>query len=229
MKINKKKLEESLLETITEDTDIAENDTTEEIPSIDDISSADIDEIATAVQAAAEEARRVEAERLAKEQAELEATIADLKMKDNLTDEEKDMLDDAVEDLATPLNDGIINVAAATAVAGKILAGDAKALEGYFEFLKGGCSMTPIELLKLCGLDMEKPDVVNEALDVFETLLDELAGFIDLFEVGEVTGGGALQNLQKETRALEGPEIADPLLSKVADDRRITGTDGDDW
>ena len=30
------------------------------------------------------------------------------------------------------------------------------------------------ELLKLCGLDMEKPDVVSEALDVFETLLDEL-------------------------------------------------------
>ena len=64
--------------------------------------------------------------------------------------------------------------AAATAVAGKILAGDKQALEGYFKFLKGGCSMTPIELLKLCGLDMEKPDVVNEALDVFETLLDEL-------------------------------------------------------
>ena len=64
--------------------------------------------------------------------------------------------------------------AAATAVAGKILAGDTQALEGYFKFLKGGCSMTPIELLKLCGLDMEKPNVVNEALDVFEALLDEL-------------------------------------------------------
>ncbi len=64
--------------------------------------------------------------------------------------------------------------AAATAVAGKILAGDTQVLDGYFKFLKGGCSMTPIELLKLCGLDMEKPDVVNEALDVFETLLDEL-------------------------------------------------------
>ncbi|MBQ5806336.1 MAG: oligoendopeptidase F, partial [Lachnospiraceae bacterium] len=64
--------------------------------------------------------------------------------------------------------------AAATAVAGKILAGDTQALEGYFKFLKGGCSMTPIELLKLCGLDMEKPNVVNEALDVFEAHLDEL-------------------------------------------------------
>ena len=64
--------------------------------------------------------------------------------------------------------------AAATAIAGRILAGDKEALDGYFKFLKGGCSMTPIELLKLCGLDMEKPDVLNEALNVFETLLDEL-------------------------------------------------------
>lgn len=64
--------------------------------------------------------------------------------------------------------------AAATAIAGRIITGDKEALDGYFRFLKGGCSMTPIELLKLCGLDMEKPDVVNEALDVFEALLDEL-------------------------------------------------------
>lgn len=64
--------------------------------------------------------------------------------------------------------------AAATAIAGRILSGDQEALDGYFRFLKGGCSATPIELLKLCGLDMERPDVVNEALNVFESLLDEL-------------------------------------------------------
>ena len=64
--------------------------------------------------------------------------------------------------------------AAATAIAGRILAGDKAVLEGYFEFLKGGCSKTPVELLKLCGLDMEKPDVVNEAMDVFEALLNDL-------------------------------------------------------
>lgn len=64
--------------------------------------------------------------------------------------------------------------AAATAIAGRILAGDQAVLRGYFEFLKGGCSKTPVELLKLCGLDMEKPDVVNEAMDVFEALLNDL-------------------------------------------------------
>lgn len=63
--------------------------------------------------------------------------------------------------------------AAATAIAGRILAGDQETLDGYFRFLKGGCSMTPVELLSLCGLDMEKPQVVNEALDVFEKLMDE--------------------------------------------------------
>lgn len=63
--------------------------------------------------------------------------------------------------------------AAAVAISSKILSGDKEALEGYFRFLKGGCSMTPIELLKLCGIDMERPQVVDEALDVFHELLDE--------------------------------------------------------
>lgn len=63
--------------------------------------------------------------------------------------------------------------AAATAIAGRILSGDKAVLEGYFRFLKGGCSMTPVELLRLCGLDMEETRVVEEALDVFDELLDE--------------------------------------------------------
>lgn len=63
--------------------------------------------------------------------------------------------------------------AAAVAISSKILSGDNEALEGYFRFLKGGCSMTPIELLKLCGIDMERPQVVDEALNVFHELMDE--------------------------------------------------------
>lgn len=56
----------------------------------------------------------------------------------------------------------------------RILAGDPETKEGYFRFLKGGCSRTPVELLKLVGLDMEEPEVVNEAVKVFEGLLDEM-------------------------------------------------------
>mgnify|MGYP001142986611 FL=1 len=65
---------------------------------------------------------------------------------------------------------------AAMAIARRILSGDEKTKEGYFRFLKGGCSKTPVELLKLVGLDMEKPDVVNEAMKVFEGLIKELEG-----------------------------------------------------
>ena len=63
---------------------------------------------------------------------------------------------------------------AAMAIARRILAGDPETKEGYFRFLKGGCSRTPVELLKLVGLDMEEPEVVNEAVKVFEGLLDEM-------------------------------------------------------
>ena len=33
--------------------------------------------------------------------------------------------------------------------------------------------MHPIELLKLCGIDMTRPDVVQEALNVFGNLLKQ--------------------------------------------------------
>ena len=63
---------------------------------------------------------------------------------------------------------------AAMSIARRILAGDEKTKEGYFRFLKCGCSMKPVELLKLVGLNMEEPTVVNEAVKVFENLLDEM-------------------------------------------------------
>lgn len=62
---------------------------------------------------------------------------------------------------------------AAIAIASKILKGDRKALAGYKKFLSGGSSMHPIELLKLCGVDMSNPQVIQEALDVFGDLLQE--------------------------------------------------------
>lgn len=62
---------------------------------------------------------------------------------------------------------------AAIAIASKIFKGDEKTLKGYMQFLSGGCSMHPIDLLKLCGIDMESPQVIQEALDVFGQLLEE--------------------------------------------------------
>ena len=54
--------------------------------------------------------------------------------------------------------------------------GEEGALEGYKKFLSGGCSMTPIELLKLCGVDMSTTRPVDEALAFFGELLDEFEG-----------------------------------------------------
>lgn len=67
---------------------------------------------------------------------------------------------------------------AAVAISSRILAGDQGALEGYVKFLSGGCSMTPIELLKLCGVDMSTSEPVGEALTVFGGLLDRLEKLI---------------------------------------------------
>lgn len=49
---------------------------------------------------------------------------------------------------------------AAVAIATKIINGDKEVLHGYREFLKGGSSMHPIELLSLCKIDISKPDVI---------------------------------------------------------------------
>ena len=63
---------------------------------------------------------------------------------------------------------------AAIAISRKILSGDAAAREGYMKFLSGGSSMNPIDLLKLCGVDMTTPEPVQSALRLFGELLDEM-------------------------------------------------------
>ena len=41
-------------------------------------------------------------------------------------------------------------------------------------FLSGGCSKSPIDLLKGAGVDMSSPAPVNQALQLFGDLLDEM-------------------------------------------------------
>ena len=62
---------------------------------------------------------------------------------------------------------------AAIAIADGILKGDKAVKEGYKKFLSGGSSLHPIDLLKLCRIDMEKREVVQSALNVFKGLLVE--------------------------------------------------------
>ncbi len=63
---------------------------------------------------------------------------------------------------------------AAIALSRKVLDGGDKELNDYLGFLSGGCSKTPIDLLKGAGVDMTSPEPVNQALELFGKLLDEM-------------------------------------------------------
>jgi len=63
---------------------------------------------------------------------------------------------------------------AAIALSRKVLGGDQKDVQDYLGFLCGGCSKSPIDLLKGAGVDMTDPAPVNDALKLFGELLDEM-------------------------------------------------------
>ena len=63
---------------------------------------------------------------------------------------------------------------AAIALSRKILKEGESAVKDYIRFLSGGCSKSPIDLLKDAGVDMTSPEPVNQALQLFGELLDEM-------------------------------------------------------
>ena len=62
----------------------------------------------------------------------------------------------------------------AVAIARNILKNGAPAVAKYKEFLSGGCSQAPVELLKIAGVDLETPKPIQDALNVFGEILDEM-------------------------------------------------------
>ena len=68
---------------------------------------------------------------------------------------------------------------AAIALSRKILAEGESAVKDYLNFLSGGCSKSPIDLLKGAGVDMTSPAPVEEALQLFGTLLDEMEALME--------------------------------------------------
>ncbi|MCD8052335.1 MAG: oligoendopeptidase F [Clostridiales bacterium] len=69
--------------------------------------------------------------------------------------------------------------AAAIALSRRILREGDSAVQDYLGFLKGGCSKPPIELLKGAGVDMSTPAPINDALKVFDGLMDELEALLE--------------------------------------------------
>jgi len=69
--------------------------------------------------------------------------------------------------------------AAAIALSRRILREGEAAVQDYLNFLSGGCSKSPIDLLKSAGVDMTGPEPVEQALQLFGKLLDEMEELLE--------------------------------------------------
>lgn len=68
---------------------------------------------------------------------------------------------------------------AAIALSRQILEEGEPAVRRYMKFLSGGCSKSPVELLKGAGVDMTQPEPVAQALALFDHLLDEMEALLE--------------------------------------------------
>ncbi len=62
---------------------------------------------------------------------------------------------------------------AASNIARRIMDGQPGAVESYLAFLKGGSSKYPVDLLKMAGVDMTTTAPFDDAMKIFENLLDQ--------------------------------------------------------
>ena len=69
--------------------------------------------------------------------------------------------------------------AAAIALSRRILEEGEPAVADYLQFLSGGCSKSPIDLLKGAGVDMTTAQPVEQALRLFDKLLDEMESLME--------------------------------------------------
>ena len=63
---------------------------------------------------------------------------------------------------------------ASVAVAKSILREGAPAVARYKEFLSGGCSKSPVELLKIAGVNMETPEPIEACMQAFDDVLKQM-------------------------------------------------------
>jgi oligoendopeptidase F len=68
---------------------------------------------------------------------------------------------------------------AAIALSRKIMAEGEMGVADYMKFLKGGSTKDPIELLKIAGVDMNSPKPIEEALELFAELLEEMEKLLE--------------------------------------------------
>ena len=63
-------------------------------------------------------------------------------------------------------------LSAATSIVKRILANDDGAIASYIAFLKCGSSKSPLDSLKVAGVDLSDPQVIQDALDEFKKIID---------------------------------------------------------
>ena len=63
---------------------------------------------------------------------------------------------------------------AAVTLSRKILEEGEPAVRDYRKFLSAGCSVPPIEALKLAGIDMASPEPIRSALEVFKETVGKM-------------------------------------------------------
>ncbi len=68
---------------------------------------------------------------------------------------------------------------ASVAIAKNILKEGAPAVERYKNFLKSGCSDSPVELLKIAGVDLSTAKPIEDALSVFGEIIDEMEKLLE--------------------------------------------------
>ena len=69
-------------------------------------------------------------------------------------------------------------LSAACYIVKNILDNKENAVENYLKFLKSGGSMYPLDELKLAGVDMNKPEVVESAINMFKETIEEFKTLI---------------------------------------------------
>lgn len=71
-----------------------------------------------------------------------------------------------------------IGLCAACYIVENILNGKENAVENYLKFLKSGGSMYPLDELKLAGVDMNNPEVVESAIKMFKDTIEQFKTLI---------------------------------------------------
>lgn len=67
---------------------------------------------------------------------------------------------------------------ASFSIAHKILEEGETFVKQYKEFLCGGCSLAPVELLKIAGVNLETPEPIQDALDAFGKIIEEMTALV---------------------------------------------------